>query len=111
MKELKLYNLRVVLERFEWWKQITYNAKVGDYFDVIWENIFLPEKQGFSYYNLSSIIPLISAKQRVTNNKNDWIECDDEIRAPDYNCWAVFKIYRTGITVFDSTVLSPNINK
>lgn len=111
MKKFKLYNLRIILDRFEWEKRMSYNAKVWDYFEVIWENIFIPKNQGFSYYNLSSIIPLLSAKQRITNSENDWIECDDEIRAPDFNCGAIFKIYRTGMTVFDSSELSWNITK
>lgn len=96
----ELYDLRVELVRFENWKCVTDGAKIWDYFEVRWENIFIPNGQGFSFYNLASIIPLLAAKQRVSNNPNDWMEIDDEIRAPDANCGAIFKIIRTWKRVF-----------
>ena len=74
----ELYDLRIELVRFENEKRMTDGAKVWDYFEVRWENIFIPAEQGFSYYNLAAIIPLLAAKQRVTNDVNDWMELDDE---------------------------------
>lgn len=94
MDNFELYDLRVELTRFEKNKCITYWAKIWDYFEVRWENIYFPDGQGFSFYNLAAIIPILAIKQRVTNDKNDWVEHDEEIRAPDANCWAIFTITR-----------------
>lgn len=105
----ELYDLRIELIRFENWKCVTDWAKIWDYFEVKWENIYIPEWKWFSFYNLASIIPLIWAKQRVSNNKNDWIEIDDEIRAPDINCSAVFKIIRLWKRKFYTHLTSWNI--
>ena len=96
----ELYDLRIELTRFENGKCMTDWAKIWDYFEVRGENIFIPEGKGFSYYNLAAIIPLLSMKQRVTNHQNDWIEHDDEISAPDFNCWAIFKIIRMSKRTF-----------
>lgn len=109
----QLYDLRVELIRFESWKKATYWAEVWDYFTVEWENIFIPEWKWFSFYNLASIIPLLAVKQRVNNDNNDWIEIDDEIRAPDANCGAIFKIIRTWKRIFTSedTSWNPKIHE
>jgi len=109
MEEFELYDLRVELVRFENGKSSTYDAQIWDYFEVKWENIFIPENKGFSFYNLASIIPLLSAKQRVLNDKNDWMEIDDEIRAADANCGAIFKIIRTWKRSFQTHLTSGNI--
>lgn len=108
MKTFELYDLRVELVRFENDICITDGAQVWDYFEVKGENIFLPEGQWFSFYNLASIIPLLSAKQRVDNSENDWIEIDDEIRAADANCGAIFKITRIWKRTFQTHLTSLN---
>ncbi len=110
MKTFELYDLKVELVRFENKLQVTDWAKIWDYFLVKWENIFLPEWQWFSFYNLASIIPLLATKQRINNNKNDWIEIDDEIRAADANCWAIFKISRIWKTTFQTNLTTWNKN-
>ena len=101
-----LYDLRVELVEIRG-KVMSYNAKIGDYFEVRGENIYLPAGQGFSYYNLSAIIPLLSAKQRM-NHVNDWMESDDLIAAPDANCGAIFKITRIGKREFRHSETSGN---
>lgn len=108
MSNFELYDLRVELVRFENNKCVTDWAEIWDFFEVRWENIFLPKGKGFSFYNLSSIIPLLSAKQRVGNHENDWMELDDEIRAPDANCGAIFKIIRTWKRIFTTEDTSWN---
>lgn len=104
----ELYDLRVELVRFERDTCMSDGAKIWDYFEVRWENIFLPENQGFSFYNLAAIIPLLAIKQRVKNDSNDWIEHDSEISAPDINCWAIFKITRTNKRTFYTHLTSWN---
>ena len=104
----ELYDLRVELIRFEWWRCVTDGAQIWDYFEVRGENIFIPDGKWFSFYNLAAIIPLLAAKQRVHNHSNDWMELDDEIHAPDANCWAIFKIHRTGKRTFYTHLTSWN---
>lgn len=71
------------------------NAKVGDYFDLHGEMMFLPPGQGFSIYSFSAIMPMLAAKQRETH-PNDWMTTDTEIACPDPNCPSRFRITRTG---------------
>ena len=108
MKTFELYDLRVELVRFENNVCITDWAQIWDYFEVRGENIFLPEGQWFSFYNLAPILPLLSAKQRVNNNENDWMELDDEIRAADANCGAIFQIQRIWKRTFQTDLTSWN---
>jgi uncharacterized repeat protein (TIGR04076 family) len=70
-------------------------AKVGDYFELRGEMLYLPPGQGFSIYSLAALLPLLPAKQRPTH-KNDWMTTDAEIACPDPNCSTRFRITRTG---------------
>ena len=55
----------------------------------------LPLGQGFSIYSLAALLPLLPAKQRVTD-PNDWMTSDAEVACPDPNCPTRFRITRTG---------------
>ncbi|MBM3231598.1 TIGR04076 family protein [Candidatus Peregrinibacteria bacterium] len=101
-----LFNLRVSIDPRS--TNIIGKHVVGDYFDVIGEDIFLPEGQGFSLYALASILPLLPAKQRK-NHPNDFMETDDLIADPDVNSGAVYHIARTGETVFRHSEVSGNV--
>ncbi len=103
----ELYDLRVELIGFRDGKQMSYDAKIGDYFEVRWENIFFPPGQGFSFYNLAAIIPLLAAKQRVTD-PHDWMSTDAEISAVDVHCGAIFRINRMEKRVFKHSETSWN---
>jgi uncharacterized repeat protein (TIGR04076 family) len=74
-------------------------AKIGDYFDLHGEMLILPPGQGFSIYSLAALLPLLPAKQRVTD-PNDWMTTDSEVACPDPNCLARFRITRTGLRHF-----------
>ena len=74
-------------------------AKVGDYFKLRGEMLFLPPGQGFSIYSLAALLPLLPAKQRPTH-PNDWMTSDAEVACPDPNCPSRFRITRTGERVF-----------
>ena len=50
-------------------------------------------------YALSALLPLLPAKQRVTD-RNDWMRSDAEIACPDPNCGARFRITRLGRRAF-----------
>jgi uncharacterized repeat protein (TIGR04076 family) len=71
----------------------------GDYFEVSGENLSFPGGQAFSMYALAAILPLLPAKQRMTD-ANDWMTTDAEIACPDPNCGARFLITRTGKSTF-----------
>ncbi len=70
-------------------------AHLGDYFDLHGEMLKLPPGQGFSIYSLAALLPLLPAKQRVTD-PNDWMSTDAEVACPDPNCPTRMRITRTG---------------
>ena len=75
-------------------------AHLGDYFELHGEMLKLPPGQGFSIYSLAALLPLLAAKQRITD-PNDWISTDAEIACPDPNCPTRFRITRTGRRRFE----------
>jgi len=84
------------------------NARVGDYFELRGEMMFLPAGQGISIYSLASVLPLLAAKQRMTH-PNDWMSTDAEIACPDPNCPSRLRITRIGKRSFnhaDTTAVS-----
>jgi uncharacterized repeat protein (TIGR04076 family) len=68
-------------------------AKIGDYFELRGEMLHLPPGQGISIYSLSSVMPLLAAKQRMTH-AHDWMSTDAEIACPDPNCPSRLRITR-----------------
>src|ERR1700739_465479 len=78
----ELYDLRVeVVGPAD--AKIYCGARLGDYFDLRGEMLFLPEGQGFSIYSLAALLPLLPAKQRVTD-PNDWMSTDAEVACPGW---------------------------
>lgn len=69
------------------------NANPGDWFEVRGELIYLPPGQGFSLYSLAAVLPLLAAKQRVSD-ANDWMASDAEVACPDPNCPSRLRITR-----------------
>lgn len=72
---------------------------VGDHFFLEGEVLRLPPGQGFSIYSLSAVLPLLPAKQRVTQ-PNDWMSTDAEVACPDPNCPSRLRITRVAKRVF-----------
>jgi uncharacterized repeat protein (TIGR04076 family) len=70
-------------------------ARLGDYFELQGEMLKLPPGQGFSIYSLAALLPLLPAKQRMTD-PNDWMSTDAEVACPDPNCTTRFRITRSG---------------
>lgn len=70
-------------------------AKPGDHFTLQGEMLHLPPGQGFSIYSLAAVLPLLAAKQRVTD-ASDWMSTDAEVACPDPNCPTRLRITRTG---------------
>lgn len=94
-----LYDLRVEVVIPHPDAKVYCGAKSGDYFELRGELLFLPPGQGFSIYSLSSVIPLLAAKQRETH-QNDWMTSDSEVACPDPNCETRLRIIRTGTRMF-----------
>jgi uncharacterized repeat protein (TIGR04076 family) len=92
--EFELYDLRVeVVGPAD--QKIFCGAKLGDYFELHGEMLKLPPGQGFSIYSLAALLPLLPAKQRMTQPA-DWMSTDAEVACPDPNCPTRFRIIRTG---------------
>lgn len=70
-------------------------ASIGDYFELRGEMLHLPPGQGFSIYSLASVLPLLAAKQRVSD-PHDWMSTDAEVACPDPNCPSRLRITRLG---------------
>lgn len=103
--QFQLYDLEVSLDRVD--GKLLTQMDIGDTFRVEGENLIFPAGGKFSMYALASIIPLLPAKQRMTH-ENDWMTTDDEIRGPDANCDAIFKIKRVGMRSFKHSETSGN---
>ena len=87
----ELFDLRVEIVAPEGAK--IYCGKVGDWFELRGEQLHLPPGQSFSIYALSSILPLLPAKQRMTH-PHDWMTSDAEVACPDPHCPSRLKITR-----------------
>lgn len=92
--EFELYDLRVEVI-VPPGQRILCGAKPGDYFELRGEMLTLPPGQGFSIYSLAAVLPLLAAKQRVTD-PHDWMSTDAEVACPDPNCPTRLRIVRTG---------------
>ncbi len=100
-KTFKLYDLKVEIVKVKAGLESVCNHHLGDYFEVSGENLSIPAGQTFSIYALAAVLPLLPAKQRVTD-ENDWMSTDDLVMCPDPNCEAVMKITRTALREFRS---------
>lgn len=101
--------MSTVDDRFDLWdlrvevvgtpESMVCSHRVGDAFEVHGENLVFRADQSFSLYALAAILPLLPAKQRVTD-RNDWMTTDAEIACPDPHCGARFRITRIGRRTF-----------
>lgn len=92
-----LYDLRIEVIATD--RPMVCNHRPGDYFELSGENLSFPDGQTFPLYPLAAILPLLPAKQRVTD-PNDWMTTDMEIACPDPHCGGRFRITRTGTRTF-----------
>ena len=74
-------------------------AKLGDYFELHGEMLSLPAGQGFSLYSIAAVLPLLAAKQRVSDAA-DWMSTDAEVACPDPNCSTRLRITRLAKRTF-----------
>jgi uncharacterized repeat protein (TIGR04076 family) len=92
-----LYDLRVEVVATD--RPMVCNHRPGDYFELSGENLSFPDGQTFPLYPLAALLPILPAKQRMTD-PNDWMTTDTDIACPDPNCGAIFRITRIGTTTF-----------
>jgi uncharacterized repeat protein (TIGR04076 family) len=92
-----LYDLRVEVVATE--RPMVCNHRAGDWFELSGENLRFPSGQTFPLYPLAALLPLLPAKQRMTD-PNDWMTTDSDVACPDPNCGGRFRITRTGTRTF-----------
>ena len=68
--EFTLYDLKVEVIATE--RPMVCNHREGDYFLLSGENLWFPPDQTFPIYPLAALLPLLPAKQRMTD-ANDWM--------------------------------------
>jgi uncharacterized repeat protein (TIGR04076 family) len=94
MTEMRLYDLRVTVERIE--GRSVCGLEVGDSFEVTESNrVRIPPGKHFCMYALQSVLPLLPAKQRQLP-ADDWLELDTHVACPDPDERVIMRIERIG---------------
>lgn len=96
-KPFELFDLKV--EVFAGDAPMVCNHVVGSFFLVEGESLIFSDVNHFPMYPLAAILPLLPAKQRVTD-AHDWMSTDAEIACPDPHCGGRFRISRLGKRTF-----------
>jgi len=92
--QTELYDLRVTVERIE--GRSVCGLAVGDYFELTESSrVRIPEGKHFCLYALSSVLPLLPAKQRQLA-AGDWLERDNFVACPDPDERTIMRIERIG---------------
>lgn len=90
----ELFDLRVTVVEIK--GRSVCGLRVGDYFDVVESShVVLPPGRHFCLYALSSVLPLLPAKQRRLA-ADDWLEGDSLVSCPDPEEGLVMRIQRLG---------------
>lgn len=90
--ETEVYDLRVTVERIE--GRSVCGLQVGDYFEVTESSrVRIPAGRHFCLYALSSVLPLLPAKQRQLPD-GDWLERDSLVACPDPDERTIMRIER-----------------
>jgi uncharacterized repeat protein (TIGR04076 family) len=94
MPEMRLYDLRVTVERVE--GRSVCGLEVGDYFELTESSrVRIPAGKHFCLYALQSVLPLLPAKQRRLP-EDDWLEHESLVCCPDPEERLVMRIERIG---------------
>lgn len=97
----ELYKLKVTLCHTTDGRKAYSKQPSGTYFIASGENLIFPEgDHSFPMYALAAIIPLLPAKQRVTNPV-DWMSTDCMIADPDPHSGITYHIERLEIETFN----------
>jgi len=90
-----LYDLRVEVIATD--RPMVCNHRAGDWFELSGENLTFG--QSFPLYPLAALLPILPAKQRLTDPA-DWMTTDSDIACPDPHCGGRFRIIRIGQRTF-----------
>lgn len=102
--DFDLYDLRVTVVAIE--GRSVCSMQVGDYFELTESNkLRIPAGKHFCLYALSSVLPLLAAKQRQLA-ANDWLERDSLVACPDPDERLIMKLERIGRRTLDSDELT-----
>ena len=94
MTEMRLYDLRVTVERIE--GTSVCGLEVGDWFEVTESSrVRIPEGRHFCLYAIQAVLPLLPAKMRRLADE-DWLEQDSLVACPDPDERLVMRIDRIG---------------
>ncbi len=94
MTEMRLYDLRVTVERIE--GRSVCGLEVGDWFEVTESSrVRIPEGRHFCLYAIQAVLPLLPAKVRRLADE-DWLEQDSLVACPDPDERLVMRIDRIG---------------
>jgi uncharacterized repeat protein (TIGR04076 family) len=100
----ELYDLRVTVVAIE--GRSVCAMQVGDYFELIESSrLRIPAGKHFCVYALSSVLPLLAAKQRQLA-AGDWLERDSLVACPDPDERLIMKIERIARRTLDSDELT-----
>ena len=93
MSELRLFDLRVTVERIE--GRSVCGLREGDWFEVTESSrVRIPPGRHFCLYALAAVLPLLPAKQRRLA-ADDWLERDSLVACPDPDERVIMRIERT----------------
>ena len=94
MTEMRLYDLRVTVERIE--GRSVCGLEVGDYFEVTESSrVRIPENRHFCLFAMQAVLPLLPAKMRRLPDE-DWLEQESFVCCPDPEERLVMRIERIG---------------
>lgn len=102
--DFDLYDLRVTVEAIE--GRSVCGLQVGDYFELTDSSrLRIPPDKHFCIYALSSVLPLLAAKQRQLH-PNDWLERDALIACPDPEERLIMRVERIAKKTLNSDELT-----
>ena len=103
-RPFELYDLRVTVERIE--GRSVCGMAVGDYFELTESSkLRIPAGKHFCIFALSSVLPLLAAKQRELA-ENDWLTTDSVAACPDVDERLIMRVERVKKRTMDSEELT-----
>lgn len=102
--DFELYDLRVTVEAIE--GRSVCGLQVGDYFELTDSSrLRIPAGKHFCIYALSSVLPLLAAKQRPLH-AHDWLERDALVACPDPEERLIMRVERIARKTLNSDELT-----
>lgn len=103
-QEFEIYDLRITVDAIE--GRSVCGLQVGDYFEVVESSkLRIPQDKHFCIYAISSVLPLIAAKQRELS-ASDWLERDSLVACPDPEERLIMRIERINKRIMNSDELT-----